>query len=172
MKKYILLCIAVLAMSSCDNNVAKYRPSQFPGEQSNFSYAIPCSDQSGSIIVRVRLNGGPQFQGTWDTGCQVPLKISMLEAASLLKDGTLSESDYCTKTPITSANGETNYYNVYKLSSISFTDDNGMEHQVKDVPAIIDDNIGTGILIGLPVMNELGYSCEVSPYENLIYVKE
>ena len=171
MKKYILLCIAVLAMSSCENNAAKYRPSQFPNKKS-YSYAIPFSNQGGSIMVRIKLNDGPEFKGVWDTGCELPLKISELEAESLVKDGTLTVNDYKASIPVTSANGETNYYNVYMLSSISFTDENGNEHIVPDVPAIIDDNQATNILIGLPLMQELGYSHEESTYEQLIYVKE
>ncbi len=174
MKKFILLSFAILlALSSCENKKV-YRPSLFPDgtNKRNYSFAIPYSEKNNSIIVRIRLNGGPQFEGIWDSGCSVPLKISSYEAGALVKNGTLSKSDYQSSLPIKVANGQTNEYAVYKLKSISFVDEEGIEHTLSDVPAVIDDNVGTDILIGLPVMQALGYSHEVSQYDQFIYFKE
>lgn len=174
MKKLIFVSIAlIMVLCSCDNNKV-YRPSKFPEEQNkrNFSFAIPYVEKSNSIVVRVRLNGGPQFEGIWDSGCSVPLKISNLEAGSLVKDGTLSDSDYQSSLPIKVANGQTNEYAVYMLKSVSFVDEDGLEHTLNNVPAVIDDNVGTDILIGLPVMQKLGYSHEISQYDQFIYFKE
>lgn len=173
MKKYIFIIALLLALTSCGSQQV-YRPSNFPISTNvdKYSFAIPYTDKNGSIIVRIRLNGGPQFEGTWDSGCSVPLKISMLEAASLVKDGTLSESDFRQSLPVTVANGQTSEYNVYMLKLISFTDDKGEEHTLSNIPAVIDDNAGTGILIGLPVMQSLGYSHEISQIEQSIYFKE
>ena len=173
MKKFIYMSLALLMLCSCGNNKV-YRPSKFPDESSkrNFSFAIPYQEKNSSIIVRIRLNGGPQFEGTWDSGCSVPLKISTLEATALVKAGTLSESDYHSSLPITVANGQTSEYDVYKLKSISFMDEDGVEHTINDVPAVIDDNVGTDILIGLPVMQALGYSHDISQYDQAIYFKE
>ena len=58
------------------------------------------------------------------------------------------------------------------LKSISFVDDNGTEHTLTQIPAVIDDNVETDILIGLPVMQALGDSYEISQYDQLIYFKE
>jgi len=162
-----------MVLSSCENKKV-YRPSLFPGEQNkrNFSFAIPYSEKNKSIIVRIRLNNGPQFEGIWDSGCGVPLKISNLEASALVKNGTLSESDYQSSLPIKVANGQTNEYAVYMLKSVSFVDEEGVEHALSNIPAVIDDNVGTDILIGLPVMQALGYSHEISQYDQLIYYKE
>lgn len=174
MKKVIFLSFSLLlALCSCGNKKA-YRPSQFPDAQSkqNYSFAIPYQNKNNAIIVRVRLNGGPQYEGTWDSGCGVPLKISSLEAAQLVKAGTLTESDYHSNLPITVANGQTNEYAVYVLKSISFIDDSGMEHTLSNIPAVIDDNVDTSILIGLPVMKALGYSHEIDQYNQHIYYKE
>lgn len=174
MKKIILLSLAiVLALCSCENKKV-YRPSHFPDGQNkrNFSFAIPYSEKNNSIFVRIRLNDGPQFEGIWDSGCSVPLKISNLEASSLVKNGTLSQSDYHSSLPIKVANGATNEYAVYVLKSISFVDEDGMEHTLSNIPAVIDDNVGTDILIGLPVMQALGDSHEVSQYDQFIYFKE
>lgn len=150
-----------------------YRPSHFPDAQSAsvYSFAIPYVEKNGSLVVRIRLNNGPQFEGTWDSGCGVPLKISMLEAAALVKDGTLSQSDYRQSLPVTVANGQTNEYDVYMLKSISFMDNNGEEHTLSNIPAVIDDNVGTSILIGLPVMQALGYSHEISQFDQSINFK-
>jgi hypothetical protein len=84
----------------------------------------------------------------------------------------LSERDYITSYPVTVANGQTSEYDVYLLKSVSFTDDKGDEHTLTDVPAVIDDNVGTDILVGLPVMQALGYAHEISQLENLIIYKE
>lgn len=174
MKKIICICMLALSLASCGNGNKKvYRPSEFPKSQeyNSYSFAIPYSEQNNSINVRIRLNGGPQFDGIWDSGCSVPLKISSLEAAALVKSGTLSKSDYQSSLPIKVANGQTNEYAVYMLKSISFVDNDGVEHSLNNIPAVIDDNAGTDILIGLPVMQALGYSHEISQYEQLIYFK-
>ena len=173
MKKFIYMSLALLMLCSCGNNKV-YRPSKFPDESSkrNFSFAIPYQEKNSSIIVRIRLNGGPEFEGTWDSVCSVPLKISSLEADALVKAGTLSSSDYIDELELTVANGNKSEFSVYMLKSISFMDDKGVEHPLKDVPAVIDDNVGTDILIGLPVMQALGYSHEISQYDQAIYFKE
>ena len=165
----------LMALSACENkDKLVYRPSKFPEAKvkRDMSFAIPYVERNKAMIVRVRLNSGPQFDGTWDSGCNAPLKISALEAAQLIKDGTLSDSDYMTSYPVTVANGQTNEYDVYLMKSVSFTDNRGEEHVLTDVPAVIDDNVGTKILIGLPVMQALGYAHEISQLENLIIYKE
>ncbi len=174
MKKLICLSmILLLALCSCGNKKV-YHPSHFPVAQSRseFSFSVPYEEKRGSIVVRVRLNGGPQFEGVWDTGCGLPLKITNLEATTLVKAGTLSTSDKKDRFPVRSANGQENMYDVYLLKSISFTDDEGEEHTVSNVPAIIDDNIGTDILIGLPVMQALANSNEISQNDQKIYFKD
>ncbi len=169
----MLLVICILAICGCDNK-ATYRPSGFPvaKEKREISFSIPYEDSNGAMKVRVRLNGGPQYDGTWDSGCSLPLKISSLEATQLVKEGTLSDRDYIKSYPVEVANGQNQMYDVYKLKSISFTDDKGEEHTLKDIPAVIDDNAGTDILIGLPVMQSLGYAHEISQIDNLIMFKE
>lgn len=174
MKNLIFLSLIVMTvLCSCESKKV-YRPSRFPDGMSkrNFSFAIPYEEKNLSIIVRIRLNGGPQFEGTWDSGCNVPLKISTLEASTLVKNGTLSKSDYQESIPITVANGQTIEYAVYMLKSISFMDKDGIEHTLSNIPAVIDDNVKTSILIGLPVMQKLGYSHEISQYDQFIYFKE
>lgn len=176
MKKMVLFSICMLlALSACENkDKTVYRPSKFPDakEKRDMSFAIPYIDKNGAMVVRARLNSGPQFNCIWDSGCSVPLKISALEAAQLIKDGTLSNRDYMTSYPVTVANGQSNEYDVYLLKSVSFSDNNGNEHVLTDVPAVIDDNVGTDILIGLPVMQALGYAHEISQLEKLIIFKE
>jgi hypothetical protein len=174
MKKLtILFLTAILLFSACANKKV-YRPSHFPESKSAdfYSYAIPFEERSNTMYVRVRLNDGPQFQGVWDSGCSLPLKISKLEANSLVKDGTLSQSDYRASLPVKVANGQTSNYAVYMLKSISFVDDKGVEHTLTNIPAVIDDNVGTDILIGLPVMQALGSSHEVSQFDHIIFIKE
>lgn len=174
MKKIVLISMSMLMiLCSCENKKI-YHPSQFPKSQTgkHFSFAIPYTEKDGALVVRIRLNNGPQFEGIWDSGCSVPLKISQLEAATLVKNGTLSDSDYRERLPIIVANGQRNEYDVYMLKSISFMDGDGIEHTISNVPAVIDDNVETNIYIGLPVMQELGYSHEISQFDQSIYFKE
>lgn len=173
MKKSVLLCVAIALLCSCANNKV-YRPSKFPDESGrrDCSFAIPYTQKYNSMIVRVRLNGGPEFEAVWDTGNSFPMKISMQEAKALEKAGTLSLSDYCADVPVTVADGSTSIVSVYKLKSVSFVDKDGGEHVINDVLAVVDKNPDTDILIGLPVMQELGYSHEISQYDQLIYFKE
>lgn len=162
-----------MVLCSCETKKV-YRPSQFPDGQSNRSYlfAIPYVENNNAIYVRVRLNGGPQFEGIWDSGCGFPLKISDLEAATLKKNGTLSESDYLGRRSVQVASGQTIEYPEYMLKAISFVDNEGIEHTLYNQPAVIDYNNETSILIGLPIMQALGYSHEISQYDKLIKFKE
>lgn len=174
MKKMIFVVMALMMLlCSCENKKV-YRPSHFPDRQVgyNYSFAIPYQEKNSSIVVRVRLNGGPEFEAVWDSGCSLPLKISSVEAQTLVKAGTFSASDYQTSIPVTVANGQTAEYDVYMLKSISFIDQDGVEHSLNDVPAVVDDNVGTDILIGLPVMQKLGYSNEISQFDKCIYFRE
>ena len=173
MKKLIFMSIALLLLCSCGNNKV-YVPSKFPDQlnRQQYSFAIPYIEKNKSIIVRVRLNGGPEFQGVWDSGCSVPIKISRLEADALFKNKTLSYSDYQSKIALTVANGQTDYCDVYKLKSVSFVDTDGNEHVVNNVNVVIDDNANTEILIGLPIMQDLGDSQQISSYDQAIYFKD
>ncbi len=166
---YLALCMGILC--SCGDKKV-YRPSQFPNVKQDYSFAIPYQEKNNQIIVRIRLNGSTQFEGTWDSGCSVPLKISSLEADQLKKNGTLSSNDYRDNMEVIVANGQKAIYSVYLIKNISFTDKEGVEHKLVNVPAVIDDNVNTDILIGLPVMQELGYSYEIDQYDQYIYYKE
>lgn len=173
MKKIISLAVAVLMTLSSCNDKKVYRPSNYPNLSGvgRHLFAIPYSNENGAIKVRVRLNNVAEFKGTWDTGCNIAMKISSLELESLKKNKTVSQRDFKGSIPVTVANGETQYYEVITIKKITFLDDQGQEHTLSDVQAVIDDNANTEILIGLPVMKELGDSHEVSQYDNLIYIK-
>ena len=136
MRKIFYICLLALTFVACGNGKKKvYRPSEFPKSQefSSYSFAIPYSQLNNSINVRIRLNGGPQFDGIWDSGCSVPLKISSLEAAALVKSGTLSGSDYQSDLILTVANGQKLKCEVYMLKSISFVDNDGVEHSLSNI---------------------------------------
>lgn len=175
MKKHLLLYMALCmgVLCSCGDK-KEYRPSQFPDAQSkqNYSFAIPYQNKNDQIIVRIRFNGGPQFEALWDSGCNLPLKISSSEADMLKNKGLLSENDYKRNTPVTVANGQTANYAVYLIKTISFTDTEGVEHTLSNIEAIVDDNVTTSVLIGSPVMRKLGYSYEIDQYNQHIYYKE
>lgn len=173
MKKYIFLAIVSVLLCSCGGNKT-YRPSKYPvaGHKDTYSFTIPYQDKNGAVVVRVRLNDGPEFNAVWDSGCSFPLKISRLEAFSVIKEGTLTSEHQLGSVPMTVANGQTNDVDVYMLEKITFVDSKGHEHSLSNVPVVIDENMDTDVLIGLPVMQELGGSFEISAYDQTIRVKE
>lgn len=173
MKKYIFLAIISVLLCSCGGNKT-YRPSKYPvaGHKDSYSFTIPYQDKNGAVVVRIRLNDGPEFNGVWDSGCAAPLKISRLEYISVAKEGTLTSDHQLGSVSYGAANGDVNDYEVYMLEKVTFVDSKGHEHSLPNVPVVIDENMDTDVLIGLPVMQELGGSFEISAYDQTIRVKE
>lgn len=170
-------CFGITFMlCSCGNNSDQkaYRPTHFPTNVGIEGYKIPFRSNNNDVLVNIRLNGGTQFTGAvWDLGCSVPLKISSLEIVNLMKDNTFNEgAHYSEAIPITVANGQTTTLDAYVLDEVSFADVNGNEHSVSNVVAVVDPNMSTRILIGKPLMDELGYSQEIDNNENVIIIKE
>lgn len=162
-------------LCSCGGNSSKeYRPSHFPKRSSVQGYRIPFTTHGNDVLVKIRLNGGTQFaNAVWDSGCDVELKISELEILNLMKDETFRSAAHVSDAvEITVANGETQTMNKYVLDVVSFTDNNGDEHSVSNVSAVVDPNISTQILIGKPLMDKLGYSQEIDNNEEVIIIRE
>lgn len=176
MKRLILISLStIMLLCSCGGNSTKeYRPTHFPKQSSLQGYKIPFESHGNDVLVKIRLNGGTQFANAiWDLGCSVPLKISGSEMFYLLKDETFKasahERDAIT---ITVANGQTQTMDAYVLDIVSFTDNNGIEHSVSNVVAVVDPNLSTKILVGKPLMDALGYSQEIDNIENVIIIRE
>ena len=174
MKKIILLCAGiVLLLGSCGKSEKKvYIPSKFPKETKKEGYKIPYKRINGSISVDVKLNGTATFPGVWDSGCGFPLQISSTEAITLVKNGVFSDKDYIASYKMTVADGSAVYEPVYMLKEVSFTDEAGQEYKVQNVPCVVAENPSAPILIGLPIMKELGVSYEDIQTEDVILIRE
>lgn len=176
MKKLLIVSFcAMFLLGSCGGNSTKeYRPTHFPKHSSEQGYKIPFETHGNDVLVKIRLNGGTQFaNAVWDSGCNVPLKISELEIDNLRKDETFRSATHVSDAvEITVANGEKQTMDAYVLDVVSFTDNNGEEHSVSNVLAVVDPNISTPILIGKPLMDKLGYSQEIDNNEEVIIIKE
>lgn len=177
MNKKNLWCIGLAFMlCSCGNisDQKKYRPTHFPTNIGKEEYKIPFHSNNNDVLVNIRLNGGTQFTGAvWDLGCSFPLKISHLEIANLMKDNTFKAgARYSEAISVTVANGQSVTMDAYVLDEVAFTDVDGKEHSVSNVPAVVDSNISTRILVGKPLMDKLGYSQEIDNNEMVIIIKE
>lgn len=176
MKKIFLVgfCTIMLLCSCGSNSSKEYRPSHFPKHSSAQGYKIPFETHGNDVLVKVRLNGGTQFaNAVWDLGCSVPLKISQYEIGNLMKDATFKSAAHkANAIEVTVANGQSQTMDLYVLDIVSFTDNDGVEHSVSNVQAVVDPNMSTPILIGKPLMDELGYSQEIDNAENVIIIRE
>lgn len=176
MKKILLISLsAIMLFCSCGGNSTKeYRPTHFPTQSSTQGYKIPFETHGNDVLVKIRLNGGTQFaNAVWDLGCSVPLKISRYEIGNLMKDATFKSAAHVSNAiEVTVANGQTQTMDAYVLDVVSFTDNNGVEHSVSNVVAVVDPNMSTQILVGKPLMDALGYSQEIDNIEDVIIIRE
>lgn len=176
MKKILLISFsAIILLCSCGSNSSKdYHPTHFPTHSSTQGYKIPFETHGNDVLVKIRLNGGTQFaNAVWDLGCSVPLKISLYEIGNLMKDATFNSAAHVSDAiEVTVANGQTQTMDAYVLDVVSFTDNNGAEHTVSNVVAVVDPNMSTQILVGKPLMDALGYSQEIDNIEDVIIIRE
>lgn len=176
MKKLLIFSFcAMVLLCSCGGDLEEeYRPSQFPKQTSAQGYKIPYETHGNDVLVKIRLNGGTQFaNAVWDSGCSFQLKISELEIMNLMKDQTFRSAAHVSDAvEVTVANGEKATMDAYVLDVVSFTDSNGEEHSVSNVIAVVDPNINTSILVGKPLMDELGYSQEIDNNAEVIIIRE
>lgn len=119
------------------------------------SFEIPYKQhENGVKTIHVKINDSVGYDAIFDTGCS-GFTISTQEARSLVKAGTLTQDDLLGQTYSTIANGQTVANYVYNIRQLSFTDTNGEEHTIYDVPVTIMSNPTAPILIGNSVLENL-----------------
>lgn len=175
MKRLVLLSASIIMLlSACEKKEElAYVPSRFPTEkkvEKDYSFKIPYEKKGNNIYGTVNLTGTP-LKGMFDTGCGIPLSISELDLYQALRNGTVITTDKPTKMKFVNADGSEYTTLCYKASYASFLDTEGQEHVIKDVTVAVRDDV-SGVLIGLPLLQALGSSFEISDSESAILIRE
>lgn len=161
-KFFLFMLASISLLTSCNSKKAEYDPYNI-GEEidttkvvSKGVFEVEFKDAGNyTKIIHVKLNDAAGFDALFDTGCSY-VSISQIEAAPLIKAGTLSESDYSGKDiPISIADGTTGYKKVYKLKAVSVIDTKGQVHTLYDVPTTIEANPRATFLLGTYVIDNL-----------------
>ena len=110
--------------------------------------------QGGVKTVHVKLNDVASFDAIFDTGCSDVL-ISVQEAVSLIKAGTLTDGDARGTQYSSIASGEVVENMVFNVSEIALVDTEGNTHKVYNVPVSVAQNPGASILLGNAVIDKM-----------------
>ena len=162
---YIIACVC----SSCNQNKNSFLPPEASSStltntnkesstsesvnQTSFSIAYK-NTNSGVKTIHVKLNDAASFDAIFDTGCSGML-ISLQEAMSLVKSGTLKPEDCLGESKSTIANGEVIENAVFKIHEVSLVDTKGQKHTIYDVPVTVVENPGADILVGNIIIAQL-----------------
>lgn len=174
MKRLILLSASIIMLLSACEKKEKlaYVPSKFPTEtkvKKDYSFKIPYKKVGGSLVGELKVAGTP-MKGIFDTGCGFPVSISAVEFAQMFTNGTVINDDY-TEIETVLADGSTQIVYSCNVSYISLLDTEGQEHIIKDVNIVIRDDL-SDVLFGLPLLQALGSSFEISDSESAILIRE
>lgn len=167
--------ISVIGFTAC-NGGSNYIPvSSAAREESAITYIPDSSDEttnsnvvpadssftvafnetkSGVKTIHIKFNDAAGFNAIFDTGCS-GLLISVQEAMSLVKSGTLSLSDRVGTQQSSIASGEIMENEVFNIHTITILDINGKTHTLNDVPATVVRNPGAPVLVGNIVIDQL-----------------
>ena len=179
--KCIIIWLFLLSLfASCTENKTSYIPTEdntdsissqesvsddMKGECFSIAYK---KTKSGVKTVHVKFNDSAGFDAIFDTGCGGML-ISLQEAMSLVKSGTLTPSDSLGSQKATIANGEIVENAVFRIHEVTLVDTNGQAHTIYDVPVSIVENPGADVLIGNIVIDHLAeYSYTIDLKRNVI----
>lgn len=156
--KKVIPVLALLILSSCGQNPnkVKYNPYEIsPDKTKTFSFEIPFKTTSSNVkTIHIKLNDVEGIDAIFDTGSS-GLLLSTLEAVSLVKQGTLSNSDNLGQALSSIADGSVIINEQYNIREVSVTDLNGNVHTVSNVVATVVDNIEADVLVGNTVIDQL-----------------
>ena len=151
---------------SCDDSKTSYVPSKVNtdtlsharnnnSDHSHSCFSVNYKDsRNGVKTIHVKLNDAVGFDAIFDTGCSGML-ISLQEAMSLVKAGTLTDDDSIGSQKSSIANGEIVENQVYKINEVSVVDTKGVKHSVYNVPVSVVENPGADVLIGNIIIDRL-----------------
>lgn len=151
-KLVFLFCILPL-LTSCGGKKIKPDPLSIIGTPFDEYYGnvveVPFRNQGGVRIVQVRINDCTEFPMIFDTGCS-GVSISILELATLIKHGYISEDDVIGITQAQIADGRIVEEAVVTLRKLQIGD-----YVCNNVRASISENGAAPLLLGNGVLKNV-----------------
>lgn len=142
----LVVMSALLLMSSCGGKKMKPDPLTIIGYTSDDYYGnmveVPFRSQGGVRTIQVKINDCAEFPMIFDTGCS-GVSISILELATLLKHGYISENDVVGITQAQIADGSVVEEAVVNLRKLQIGD-----YVCYNVRATITENEAAPLLLG------------------------
>lgn len=131
---------------SCGNKKVKPEPLSNSQYYSSYDYdnvvEVPFKKQGGIRTIQVKINDCVEYPMIFDTGCS-GMSISILELASLIKHGYISEDDLVGVTQAQIADGSIINEAVVNLRKLKIGD-----YECSNVQASISENSGAPLLLG------------------------
>ena len=150
MKKtvYIIVLMALtILFPFCDGGKAKPEPlsSGYVGDINDYHnniIEVPFKKLNGVRTIQVKINDCAEFPMIFDTGCS-GMSISILELATLIKQGYISENDVIGISQAQIADGSVVEEAIVNLKKIQIGD-----YQCRNVRALISSNEDAPLLLG------------------------
>ena len=142
---YFVFIICFLLLCSCSGK--RIKPDLLSIGYSSDNYygnvvEVPFQDQGGVRTVQVKINDCTEFPMIFDTGCS-EVSISILELATLIKHGYISEEDVIGITQTQIADGSVVEEAVVNLRKLQIGD-----YVCNNVRATISENGAAPLLLG------------------------
>lgn len=141
-----LTLITIVSLMSCGGRKIKPEPlaaTIYEDDYSSVGYIdVPFTYQGGVRYIQVKINNCTEFPMIFDTGCS-GMAISMLELATLVKHGYITDEDIIGSTSAQIADGSIVEETVVNLRNVKIG-----EYECADVYASVADNIGAPLLLG------------------------
>ena len=136
----------LLSVTACGGKRVKPAPLSISSISSDGYYdnviEVPFRKQGGVRTIQVKINDCAEFPMIFDTGCS-GVSISILELASLIKHGYISEDDVVGSTQAQIADGSIIEETVVNLRKLQIGD-----YVCKNVQATISTNEAAPLLLG------------------------
>ncbi len=160
LSKCLLCFVCVVMVSACGGR--KIKPDPYFAE-SDYDHVIevPFKKQDGVRIIQVKINDCAEFPMIFDTGCS-GISISILELATLVKHGYISEDDVIGITQAQIANGDVVEEAVVNLKKLQIGD-----YECHNIQAIISENEEAPLLLGNGALKDVD-SFSVDDEEHVI----
>lgn len=144
--KIVLAFFILLSLTSCGGKKIKPAPLSIISNASDEYYdnvvEVPFKNQGGVRTIQVKINDCTEFPMIFDTGCS-GVSISILELATLIKHGYISEDDVIGITQAQIADGSVVEEAVVNLRKMQIGD-----YICNNVSATISENGAAPLLLG------------------------
>lgn len=144
--------------TACNTKKDEYDPYKINGKEkkveSKSSFEVSFKKTESNLkTIHIKLNNNG-YDALFDTGCSGML-ISSYELMGLIKNNTISKSDYVGDAISSIADGSQIKSPIYNIKKVTVVDTNGKEHVLSDIRATVIDNIEADILVGSSVIDNL-----------------